>query len=43
MTYIALAPGHDVGVFVAVNKLDFNMFHGMTEAANDLIANLVTR
>jgi D-alanyl-D-alanine-carboxypeptidase/D-alanyl-D-alanine-endopeptidase len=43
MTYIAIAPGRDVGVFVAVNKVDFNMFYGMTTAANDLIANLVTR
>jgi D-alanyl-D-alanine-carboxypeptidase/D-alanyl-D-alanine-endopeptidase len=43
MTYIALAPGRDVGVFVVVNKVDFNMFYGMTTAANDLIANLVTR
>lgn len=43
MTYIALAPGRDLGVFVAVNKVDFNMFGGMAAMANDLTANLVTR
>lgn len=43
MTYIAFAPGHDVGVFVAVNKADFRMFYGMSSAANNIIANLVTR
>ncbi len=43
MTYIAFAPGRNVGVFVAVNKVGFEMFYGMTQAANDLIANLVTR
>jgi D-alanyl-D-alanine-carboxypeptidase/D-alanyl-D-alanine-endopeptidase len=43
MTYIAFAPGRDVGVFVAVNKVDFTMFYGMATATNDLIANLVTR
>jgi D-alanyl-D-alanine-carboxypeptidase/D-alanyl-D-alanine-endopeptidase len=43
MTYIALAPGRNVGVFVAVNRVDFRMYHGMAAAVNDLIANLVTR
>lgn len=43
MTYIAFAPGRRVGVFVAVNRLDFAMFHGMTQGANNLIANLTTR
>ena len=43
MTYIAFAPGRDVGVFVAVNRVDFAMFYGLTAAVNDLIANLVTR
>lgn len=43
MTYIAFAPGRDVGVFVAVNREDFAMFTGLTAAVNDLIANLVTR
>ncbi len=43
MTYVAFAPGRNVGVFVAVNKVGFEMFYGMTQAANDLIANLVTR
>src|SRR5262249_51211657 len=43
MTYIAFAPGKDVGVFVAVNRLDFAMFHALTASANNLISNLVTR
>ena len=43
MTYMAFAPGHDVGVFVAVNKADFRMFYGMSSAVNNIIANLVTR
>jgi serine-type D-Ala-D-Ala carboxypeptidase/endopeptidase len=43
MTYIAFARGNDVGVFVAVNKVDFGMFYAMTQAANNLSANLATR
>lgn len=43
MSYVAFAPGRDVGLFVAVNRVDFAMFFGMTAAANALIANLVTR
>ncbi|MBV9225337.1 MAG: D-alanyl-D-alanine-carboxypeptidase/endopeptidase AmpH, partial [Acidobacteriaceae bacterium] len=43
MTYIAFAPGRDVGVFWAVNRLDFNMGAALGVAANELIANLVTR
>ena len=43
MSYIAFAPGRDTGVFVAVNRVDFAMFSGLTEAANALIATLVTR
>jgi D-alanyl-D-alanine-carboxypeptidase/D-alanyl-D-alanine-endopeptidase len=43
MSYIAFAPGRNVGVFVGVNRVDFMMFTGLTEAANTLIANLVTR
>ena len=43
MTYIAFSPGRDTGVFVAVNRVDFAMFSGLTEAANALIATLVTR
>jgi serine-type D-Ala-D-Ala carboxypeptidase/endopeptidase len=43
MTYMAFAPGHDVGVFVAVNRVDFRMFYGMAAAANNIIANLATR
>ena len=43
MSYIAFAPGRNVGIFVAVSRVDFGMFSGLTETANALIANLVTR
>ena len=43
MSYIVFAPGRNVGVFVAVNRVDFPMFFGMTEAAHKLIATLATR
>ncbi|HEY8006286.1 MAG TPA: D-alanyl-D-alanine-carboxypeptidase/endopeptidase AmpH [Methylocella sp.] len=43
MSYIAFAPGRDVGLFVAVNRVDFAMFFALTAAANGMIADLVTR
>lgn len=43
MSYIAFTPGRDTGVFVAVNRVNFAMFFGLTEAANGLIATLATR
>ena len=43
MSYIAFAPGRNAGLFVAVNRVDFPMFFALTDAANKLIANLVTR
>jgi serine-type D-Ala-D-Ala carboxypeptidase/endopeptidase len=43
MTYIAFAPGRDVGIFWAVNREDFNMGSALAVAANELVANLVTR
>jgi D-alanyl-D-alanine-carboxypeptidase/D-alanyl-D-alanine-endopeptidase len=43
MSYVAFAPGRDVGIFVVVNRADFGMFHGLTAAANGMLANLVTR
>jgi D-alanyl-D-alanine-carboxypeptidase/D-alanyl-D-alanine-endopeptidase len=43
MSYIAFAPGRDVGVFVAVNRLDFVMFSALAGATNNLIAGLVPR
>jgi len=43
MSYVAFVPGRDVGLFVAVNRVDFARFAGLTKAANALIANLVTR
>ena len=43
MTYIAFAPGRDVGVFWAMNQEDLNGAAALGVAANELIANLVTR
>lgn len=43
MSYIAFAPGRDVGVFVAVNRVDFSMFFTLANTADKLIASLVTR
>ena len=43
MTYIAVAPGRDVGVFVAANRIDFGMFSDLTDGANELIAVLAPR
>ncbi len=43
MSYIAFAPGRGVGVFAAINTVSFGAFGKMTEGANGIIANLVTR
>lgn len=43
MTYLAFAPGRGVGVFFAVNRVDFGMFFALTTAANELLSNLTTR
>ncbi len=43
MSYLAFAPGRDVGVFVTVNRVDFPMFFALSDAVNKLIASLVTR
>jgi D-alanyl-D-alanine-carboxypeptidase/D-alanyl-D-alanine-endopeptidase len=43
MTYTAFAPGRGTGVFVAINRVDFAAFSGLTESANGLIDSLVTR
>jgi serine-type D-Ala-D-Ala carboxypeptidase/endopeptidase len=43
MTYTAFAPGHGVGVFVAVNQIDFGMYAGLVEGANELIASLAPK
>ena len=34
MTYVAFALGRGAGVFVAVDRLDFGMFYGLTAGAN---------
>jgi serine-type D-Ala-D-Ala carboxypeptidase/endopeptidase len=43
MTYVVLAPTRGVGVFVAVNRLNFCMFEGLTSAAHALVADLAPR
>jgi serine-type D-Ala-D-Ala carboxypeptidase/endopeptidase len=43
MTYVVLAPTRGVGVFVAVNRLNFPMFEGMTGAVHELVASLAPR
>ena len=43
MTYVVLAPTRGVGVFVAVNRLSFPMFEGLTSAVHDLVADLAPR
>ncbi|MFL6831169.1 MAG: D-alanyl-D-alanine-carboxypeptidase/endopeptidase AmpH [Xanthobacteraceae bacterium] len=43
MTYVVLAPTRGVGVFVAVNRLNFSMFEGLTSAAHALVADLAPR
>ncbi len=42
-SYIAFAPAHDIGVFVAINKFDFGAGLNMAKVANDLIATLAPR
>jgi len=43
MSYIAFAPGREVGVFLAVNRVDFPMFLALAGAVNRLIASLAIR
>ena len=43
MTYVVLAPTRGVGVFVAVNRLNFSMFEGVTGGVHDLVADLAPR
>jgi serine-type D-Ala-D-Ala carboxypeptidase/endopeptidase len=43
MTYVVLAPTRGVGVFVAVNRLNFPMFEGITGAVHELVASLAPR
>ena len=43
MSYVAFAPGREVGVFLAVSRVDFPMFFALTAAVNNLIPSLVTR
>jgi hypothetical protein len=40
ITYVVLAPTRGVGVFVAVNRLNFAMFEGLTSSVRDLVADL---
>lgn len=43
MSYVAFAPGRGVGLFLAVNRLDFTMFQGLMDGASHLIASLAPR
>jgi serine-type D-Ala-D-Ala carboxypeptidase/endopeptidase len=43
MTYVVLAPTRRVGVFVAVNRLNFAVFEGLINGARDLVADLAPR
>jgi len=43
ISYIAIVPGREVGLFIAVNRVDFTMFSGLTKAANELLASLAPR
>ena len=43
MTYIAFVPGRDAGIFLAVNRTDFMMFHDLTVTADALLAVLAPR
>jgi D-alanyl-D-alanine-carboxypeptidase/D-alanyl-D-alanine-endopeptidase len=43
MTYVVLAPTRRVGAFVAVNRLNFPMFDGLTRAMHELVADLAPR
>ncbi len=43
MTYVAFAPGRGVGVFVAVDRVDFGMFFGLVGGANQVLGELVGR
>jgi serine-type D-Ala-D-Ala carboxypeptidase/endopeptidase len=43
MTYVVLAPTRRVGVFVAVTRLNFPMFEGLTAGMHELVADLAPR
>jgi serine-type D-Ala-D-Ala carboxypeptidase/endopeptidase len=43
MTYMVLAPTRRVGAFVAVNRLNFPMFEGLTTGLHELVAELAPR
>lgn len=40
MSYMALVPGRRIGIFVAVTKVDLDMFAALTRAVNNLAASL---
>jgi serine-type D-Ala-D-Ala carboxypeptidase/endopeptidase len=43
MTYVVLAPTRGVGVFVAINRLNFPAFEGLTAGMHELVADLAPR
>lgn len=40
LVYLAFAPAHDIGVYVAINEYDFNAGPALNQAANALIGEL---
>jgi D-alanyl-D-alanine-carboxypeptidase/D-alanyl-D-alanine-endopeptidase len=42
-SYVVIAPTRGIGVFVSINQFSVGGFHGMVEAANNLVAQLAPR
>jgi D-alanyl-D-alanine-carboxypeptidase/D-alanyl-D-alanine-endopeptidase len=40
LVYMAFAPAHDIGIYVAINEYDFGASLAVNRAANALIAQL---
>jgi D-alanyl-D-alanine-carboxypeptidase/D-alanyl-D-alanine-endopeptidase len=43
LSYIALSPARNIGVFISINKFDFPAATAMAELANNLILQLAPR
>jgi hypothetical protein len=40
MTYVVLNPSHRLGIFVAVNRVNFPMFEGIEKSVHNLAVEL---
>lgn len=40
MTYVVLSPNRRIGIFVAVNRINFDMFDGLQHGVRELVAEL---